>query len=126
MGNENENKNENENENKNENKNKNENTTSSLSLSSSSSITSPVDEILLENDSTIRIDDAAVTIENNENEDMDHFPPSTNVDCRISSSTQLATSQYETTIIEPAIATATVTFEYDDEVIPVAMAIPVE
>jgi len=112
-------------ENENE-ENKNENTTSSLSLSSSSLITSPVDEILFENDSTTRIDDAVVTIENNENEDMDHLPPSTNVDYRISSSTELATSQYETTIIETAIATATVTLECDDEVIPVAMAVPVE
>jgi len=124
--NENENENENENKNKNKNENENENTISSLTLSSSSSVTSPVDEILLENDSTIRIDDAVVTIENNENEDIDHLPPSTNVDYRISSSTELATSQYETTIIETAIATATVTLEYDDEVIPVAMAIPVE
>eukprot|EP00751_Fragilariopsis_kerguelensis_P019002 CAMPEP_0170846196 /NCGR_PEP_ID=MMETSP0734-20130129/8008_1 /TAXON_ID=186038 /ORGANISM="Fragilariopsis kerguelensis, Strain L26-C5" /LENGTH=327 /DNA_ID=CAMNT_0011215107 /DNA_START=142 /DNA_END=1125 /DNA_ORIENTATION=- len=104
----------------------NENTTSSLSLSSSSLITSPVDEILLANDSTTRIDDAVVTIENNENEDIDHLPPSTNLDYRISSSTELATSQYETTIVETAIATATVTLEYDDEVIPVAMAVPVE
>jgi len=111
---------------KDENENKNENTISSLSLSSSSSITSPVDEILLENDPTIRIDDAVVTIENNENEDIDHLPPSTNLDYRISSSTELATSQYETTIVETAIATATVTLEYDDEVIPVAMAVPVE
>jgi len=107
-------------------KDENENTTSSLSLSSSSLITSPVDEILLENDSTTRIDDAVVTIENNENEDIDHLPPSTNVDYRISSSTELATSQHETTIIETTIATATVTLEYDDEVLPVAMAIPVE
>merc|ERR1712194_244390 len=107
-------------------KDENETTTSSLSLYSPLSITSPVDKILLENDSTTRIDDAVVTIENNENEDIDHLPPSTNVDYRISSSTELATSQYETTIIETAIATATVTLECDDEVIPVAMAVPVE
>jgi len=107
-------------------KDENENTTSSLSLSSSSSITSPVDEVVLENDSTTRIDEGAVTIENNENQDIDHLPPSTNVDYHLSSSTELATSQHETTTIETAIATATVTLERDDEFIPVAMAFPVE
>jgi len=108
-------------------KDENENKTSSLSLASSSSIMSPVDEAVLENNSTTRIDDDNVTTENNDNEDVDNAPATTNVDSYISSFTEVATSQYETTIIETATATATVLSEHDDdEVIPVAMATPVE
>ena len=107
--------------------NENENKTSSLSLASSSSIMSPVDETVLENNSTTRIDDDNVTTENNDNEDVDNAPATTNVNSHISSFTEVATSQYETTIIETATATATVLSEHDDdEVIPVAMATPVE
>ena len=105
--------------------NENENKTSSSSLASSSSIMSPVDETVLENNSTTRIDDDNVITENNDNEDVDNAPATTNVDSYISSFTEAATSQYETTIIETA--TATVLSEHDDdEVIPVAMATPVE
>ena len=108
-------------------KDENENKTSSLSLASSSSIMSPVDETVLENNSTTRIDDDNVTTENNDNEDVDNAPATTNVNSHISSFTEVATSQYETTIIETATATATVLSEHDDdEVIPVAMATPVE
>ena len=108
-------------------KDENENKTSSLSLASSSSIMSPVDETVLENNSTTRIDDDNVITENNDNEDVDNAPATTNVDSYISSFTEVATSQYETTIIETATATATVLSEHDDdEVIPVAMATPVE
>ena len=112
-------------------KDENENKTSSLSLASSSSIMPPVDETVLENNSTTRIDDDNdddnVTTENNDNEDADNAPATTNVNSHISSFTEVATSQYETTIIETATATATVLSEHDDdEVIPVAMATPVE
>ncbi|OEU14853.1 hypothetical protein FRACYDRAFT_241410 [Fragilariopsis cylindrus CCMP1102] len=109
--------------------NENENKTSSSSLASSSSIMSPVDEIVLENHSTTRIDDDNVITENNDNEDVDNAPATTNVDSYISSFTEVATSQDETTIIETATATATATVlseHDDDEVIPVAMATPVE
>lgn len=112
-------------------KDENENKASSLSLASSSSIMSPVDETVLENNSTTPIDDDNVTTENNDNdndnEDADNAPATTNVDSNISSFIEVATSQYETTIIETATATATVLSEHDDdEVIPVAMATPVE
>jgi len=108
-------------------KDENENKTSSLSLASSSSIMSHVDETVLENNSTTRIDVDNVTTENNDNEDVDNAPATTNADSHISSFTEVATSQYGTTIIETATATATVLSEHDDdEVIPVAMATPVE
>jgi len=112
---------------------------SSLSSSSSSSIPSHVDETVSsissatllddfdDDDDDDNDDDDVVTVENNKNEDVDLSPAiTTNVDSNVSSSAEVTTSKYEMSTIINATVTATVISEHDDEVIPVAMATPVE